>query len=348
MNRTQPLRPRSHRRRVRPAAVAALAALAVALTAALSFVTLQLPRWLTGVADRWVSIPDLHPAIDPGAVDEFVASHRTVGFASLALVLALIAAGMVARRRSASATGAVLLFLPTFGHFAGYMFFLAGLGVLRVLWLPMWSSRLMALGDVAYVPYMATVWPLWLLGIDARRAVAIGAIVLGLLVFAVSVSSWLVERAAGAELATSWVYRHSRHPQYLGWILWSWGVMLLAAQAPIPYAGENPGAALPWVMSTLAIVCVAWAEEGSMERAHPDAYPAYRRRTPFILPIPRTLGRALAMPFRLVAVRDRPQRTWDPVIAFCIYLILVAAASLPFALLGWPAPGWWAWPGVHP
>ncbi|NIO37088.1 hypothetical protein GTO27_05230, partial [Candidatus Bathyarchaeota archaeon] len=37
-----------------------------------------------------------------------------------------------------------------------------------------------------------------------------------------------------------WIYKYSRHPQYLGFILWSYGVMLLTALAPVPRGGYQP------------------------------------------------------------------------------------------------------------
>ncbi|NIN65135.1 MAG: hypothetical protein GTO63_10635, partial [Anaerolineae bacterium] len=72
-------------------------------------------------------------------------------------------------------------FLPTFGYFAAYVFFLAGLGMLRALWLPFWGP-LLKLGDISLIPYAILVYPPALMGIDIRRALAYPSIALGLLI----------------------------------------------------------------------------------------------------------------------------------------------------------------------
>lgn len=324
-----------------------LGLLAVGFTVALTFATIELPRWLTNLADRWIDIPDYHPFLEPEAVEEFVESARPIGYACLAVVALLIVAGFVLRRRTASTLGAVLLFLPSFGSFAASMFFLAGLGVLRALWLPAWEQWI-HLGDVAYVPYIALVWPLWELGVDARAAAAYGAIALGLLVFTVATAAWFLARSRGVAIADFGVYRYSRHPQYLGWILWSYGVMLLAAQAPVPMGGSNPGASLPWVISTVVIVCVALAEEAEMRGERGVEYDTYRATTPFLLPIPRSLRRIFRAPLRLAGGRRYPEGSRQLFAAFVIYLILAMLLSLPFVLADWPPGlGWSDWPSTR-
>ena len=89
---------------------------------------------------------------------------RAIGYACLAVVGLLIVVGFVVEERGILSSGASS-FLPTFGHFASYMFFLAGLGVLRVLWLPVWESSfdLLRLGDIVYLPYVIGLYPLELL-----------------------------------------------------------------------------------------------------------------------------------------------------------------------------------------
>lgn len=322
-----------------------LAALAIVFTVALTFATISLPSWLGRVAQDWIAIPDYNPAIEPAAIEAFLDTNlvRPIGYGCLAAIIVLILVGLLTQRLRLSTFGAVALFVPTFGYFAASMFFLAGIGVLRAVWLPAWSDWL-SLGDVAYVPYMAIVWPLWELGVDARAWVAAVAIGLGLLVFVSATLVWLMARTAGRDVATSWLYRHSRHPQYLGWILWSWGFMLLAGQQPIPFGGENPGAALPWVISTVVIVAVAWSEEGAMLRSRGEGYAAYRRRTPFLVPVPRPVGRLLAAPRRWI-IRTDPPLTGRQILAGAgLYLVLAIASSLPFMLLGWPPNDWWGWP----
>jgi protein-S-isoprenylcysteine O-methyltransferase Ste14 len=328
----------------------ALVVLAAAFTVALTFASLELPHRLAGLARDWLAIPDLHPAIEPAAIDAFIADHnlQVVAWACLAAIAVLVVAGIALGHHGAAAAGAVALFLPTFGSFASAMFFLVGLGALRVLWLPAWGTGIMALGDVAFVPYVALTLPPWLAGFDARLAIGGAAIALGLLIFTLAVASWLMARAEGRGVVEGWLYRHSRHPQYLGWIVWSWGMMVVASIEPVPMAGENPGGALGWTLSTLVIVAVAWAEERRMAERHPGTYPAYRGRTPFLFPVPRVVAVVVSAPLQLAIGRDHPERLREIAIGVAVYAAIVALLSLPFAVLDWPPMDWWGWPGFAP
>jgi hypothetical protein len=107
----------------------------------------------------------------------------------------------------------------------------------------------------------------------------------------------------------------------------------------------NPGASLPWVVSSLIIVCIALSEEIHMRRQQGEEYEDYSEGAPFLVPLPGFLSRVISAPFRLVRGKQRPETGWDLVWTFAIYLSLICLLSLPFVLLNWPAGGVWAtWP----
>jgi protein-S-isoprenylcysteine O-methyltransferase Ste14 len=225
------------------------------------------------------------------------------------------------------------------------MSFLAGLQVLTALWLPFWGN-LVKLGDIAYLPYMILVYPFSLVGVDVRRFLVGTFASVGLLIFVLGVLAWFYARFQKRGTADFWIYRFTRHPQYLGWIILSYGLMLrVSLRHDTLLQQTNPGASLPWVLSTLIIVCIALSEEIRMRRLHGREYEDYSRQAPFMLPLPGLLTRAISAPFRLVLRKDRPESGWDLVLAFALYLALIALLSLPFALLGWPpGGGWMEWP----
>jgi protein-S-isoprenylcysteine O-methyltransferase Ste14 len=340
----------------------ALVGLAVVFTLALTWVTVELPGWLAALASRWIHVLGYDPLIETNdvqqvgrfgwqgweAANRFIAANHleVLGAASLALVLVLVIAGFALGRRVFVATGAIALFLPVFGSFAGSMFFLAGIGILRVLWLPAWGTALMGLGDVAYLPYMAVVWPLWQAGIDARTVVAYAGIGIGLLIFVAGTGAWLLARVEGRQVATTWIYRHSRHPQYLGWIVWSWGMTVLGALQPMPHGGVNPGAALAWMLSTAFIVGVAWLEESHMRARASEAYEAYRRQTPFLFRVPAGVAGVISAPVRLLAGTDQPSGRLRIAGCVAVYVAIACLLSLPFVVLDWPHDDWWAWPAL--
>jgi len=323
--------------------------LAVVFTVALTFATLQLPV----ILGNWLSnyFPDIHPVMDPEKVAGFMVVARPVGYACLAVIAVLIVAGFVAGKKKLSILGSFAFFLPTFGYFFASMFFLAGLGILRVPFIPFWdpSTNLMNFGDISYLPYMALVYPFWRGGVDIREVLAWIAIGLGLFIFVMGTITWFYGRVQRRKTVDFWIYRYTRHPQYLGFIIWSYGVMLIAAQQPVPMAGSNPGASLPWLLTTLVIICIALAEENRMRKEDSERYLEYAASAPFMFRIPKFISTAITFPMRLLLKKNRPETGKELVATFAVYATLLILLSLPFVLLDWPPGiGWSDWPGYMP
>ncbi|MEJ2187381.1 MAG: HEAT repeat domain-containing protein [Gemmatimonadota bacterium] len=152
----------------------------------------------------------------------------------------------------------------------------------------------------------------------------------GILLFLLGTYAWLTARTRGQGLARGWVYRFSRHPQYLGWILWTYGAYLLIGLARYPKRSGGIGASLPWLISTLVIIAVALVEELNMRKRHGDEYDAYRRSAPFLFPLPGWLTRGVAAPFRLLFGKGRPDRVREVVTVVGLYGLLLMAISAMF------------------
>ena len=224
------------------------------------------------------------------------------------------------------------------------MSFLAGLGILTALWAPFWGD-LVKLGDIAYLPYMILVYPFSLIGMDIRKFLAGFIASLGLLIFILGVLAWFYARFKQKNTADFWIYRFTRHPQYLGWILWSYGLMLrVAHRHDTALQDSNPGASLSWVISTLLIICVALSEEIHMRQEYSQEYAQYSSQAPFMFPLPGFLSRTIGTPFRLILRKDRIETRLDLLWTFVIYLAAIMLLSLPFVILAWPPGGWMNWP----
>ncbi|MGB5932497.1 MAG: DUF1295 domain-containing protein [Anaerolineae bacterium] len=355
-----------------------LVLLAIVFTAALMFVTLEIPRVLNSILADYFDFPDFNPAIEPELIEEFMSSHyvRPIGYACLVVLIILIIVGFVTERTGLSTLGSIAFFLPTFGYFAAYMFFLSGIGMLRALWLPIWdlSKNLLKLGDIVYLPYMIVVYPLALVFaligvdmgsplaylltrnrlayihwgkvfVDIRVPLAYLLIGLGLLIFLLGTIAWFYAKFRRKETVDFWLYRYSRHPQYLGWLVWSYGLMLLASYTPIPLGGENPGASFPWLISSLLVICVGLREEIKMTKEHGKGYGEYRDSTPFMFPLPSFISSVISFPFRVLLKKDRPENGKEIVLAFAVYLVILVLLSVPFVVLDWPPGlGWFEWP----
>jgi protein-S-isoprenylcysteine O-methyltransferase Ste14 len=322
-----------------------LSLVAIVFTVALTFATLELPILL----GKWLSnyFPDIHPVIEPERIAEFMAYARPIGYACLGIIVILIIVGFITGRRGLSILGSFALFLPTFGYFFASMFFLAGLGILKIPFIPFWDPtiNLINLGDISYLPYMAVVYPFWLASLDVRMAIAWVAVGLGLFVFILGTITWFYGRTQKRETVDFWIYRYSRHPQYLGFIIWSYGVMIIAALEPVVRGGENPGASLPWLLTSLIIVCIALAEEINMSKRDKEGYLKYKASAPFLFHIPSSISRLITLPIRVLLKKNQPETGKELIVTFVVYVVILILLSLPFTLLHWPPGlGWSDWP----
>jgi protein-S-isoprenylcysteine O-methyltransferase Ste14 len=260
-----------------PSIVITLLALAIVYGVGTTFFTVELERLVENTLTP-------HIAASPGVsamnreiyagIDRFMASKhvRAIGFTCLGLVVLLAIVGLITEKRGLASLGSIGLVLSIYAYFVLHMSFLAGLQVVTALWGPFWGN-LVHLGDIAYVPYLALVYPFAWIGIDIRHFLAGLIATLGLLIFVLGVLAWFYARFQKTGTADFWIYRFSRHPQYLGWIVWSYGLMLrVSLRGDNALHSTNPGASLPWVISTLIIVCIALSEETRMRRQHGQEY----------------------------------------------------------------------------
>jgi len=273
---------------------------------------------------------------------EAVEGLRPLGYSLFLGLLALIFAGFVARRERLSVLGSIALYLPTFGYFAFAMFFLAGVGVLRILWLPLIdiSPHVLRLGDIVYLPYTAltlVLIPMFLMaGISATEfyiPLSMIIIWLGLLFFVLGASTWLYGRFKGCKIIDFWIYKGSRHPQYLGFLLWSYGILSLATFIGVRRGGYLPEPSLPWLISALIIAGVALHEEIIMTKKHGEKYLRYRDGTWFMVPLPKQVSTLITAPARFLLKKNWPENAKEVVYVVILYGAILVLLSLPLALL---------------
>jgi protein-S-isoprenylcysteine O-methyltransferase Ste14 len=315
--------------------------LAVIFTIALTFASMELPRLLHS------RLQFEHPDGDSHADDlsafkrELFIDHyniRLIGYASFILIILLIAVGFITKKIRLASLGAFALFLPVFAQFAGVMFFLAGLGILNLIWMPMLdiSFDILSLGDIVYIPYRVLMYIGSLFRLDIYELIAYGLIGLGLLVFMLGTLAWLYARFQKKDIADFWLYRISRHPQYLGWIIWSYGLLIYLIRMPYPKRSWGIPSSLPWLLSSMVIVGVALMEELKMRQVTGEEYELYLRQTPFMIPLPRFASKIIAFPMRLIIRKKRPEKRWEVVATIALYtaiLILLSVVSLGFTKL---------------
>jgi len=319
-----------------------LVLLAAVFTIGLTFATVELPHLADDFVQNSVTTPgfDSHADEMSRVKTELFISHfhlRTIGYTCFTLLVLAIVVGFATRRTGLAALGAIGFMLPVFAQFAGVMFFLAGLGLLNVVWLPVLdiSFELARLGLIIRAPFDLLMWLFRQIGIDGYWPIVTFFLGSGLLLFFLGTFAWLVAHARKLDVADFWVYRISRHPQYLGWILWSYGVYLLLLRGMYPRRSWGIDASLPWLISTLCIVGVAMLEELNMRNKHGDAYEAYRASAPFLFPVPKFIEKLFALPTRLFFKKGEPDRKREVAAVISFYGIVLIVASALFYGGGW-------------
>jgi HEAT repeat protein len=310
-----------------------LALLAIIFTIGLTFASVELPRRLDTFLAKNIDSPDVATGLNELSdyKTELYLRYfhlRLIGYICLAVIVVMIIFGFISDRSGWTSAGALFLFLPIFGQFAATMFFLGGLGFLRLLWLPFLdvSFRLFRLGEIINLPYKILVELYSFTGLGRWMKLSYGLTGLGLLIFFLGTLTWFYARTQKKGVADLWVYRLSRHPQYLGWIIWSYGVMFLPSSSNIRLCYELSNS-LPWLLSTMVIIGVAMLEEVKMKSVFSDAYESYRRGTSFLFPLPRFIGRASAFPLRLMFKKPYPERKREIIAILAFYTVLCLGIS---------------------
>ncbi|MFC1724741.1 HEAT repeat domain-containing protein [candidate division KSB1 bacterium] len=319
-----------------------LTILALIFTIGLTFVFVELPA----VIDNFLHQHFNFVSVATGSGDlsvyktELYLEHynlRLIGYICLAVILILIVAGFITNKTGLSSAGAILIFLPAFGHFALTMFFLGGLGMLRLLWMPVLdvSFEIMRLGHIINLPYEILLYIPSKFGLNIGRELPFIIVGTGFLFFVSGTLAWFYNKYQKKGTADFWIYRISRHPQYLGWIILSYGILFLPGSNIKKMYGIS--GSLPWLLSTMIIIGVAMIEELRMKKQHGDEYEAYCRKTPFLLPLPVVVSRIFSAPLRFMFKRDYPGRKREIAAVLTFYTVSLMILSALFGGFTSPA-----------
>jgi len=187
---------------------------------------------------------------------------------------------------------------------------------------------ILKLGDIIYLPLWIATYPLILQDVHVQYATSLLAnliIFAGLLIFCIGALTWFYGKFEKKKVVDFWIYKYSRHPQYLGFILWSYGFIL--AMAFVTSRRDPPVPSFPWLVSMLIVICVALAEEIKMIKQANEQYLEYRRNTPFMLPLPWYLSKLLTVPNRLLLKKPFPESGREVLYTFiinCAILVLLS------------------------
>lgn len=289
-----------------------LVILAIVFTLLFMFLTLEIPLIINNYL--LTIFPDINPVIQPHEVAAFINLIRPIGYIFLFIIFVLIIIGFLIKKKNVTITGSFLLFLPTFGQFVSTMLFLAGIGILQVIWLPLWypNLNLLNLGYIINLPFLLIEFLNFLIfpNYSSFSLIIIYAlIIIGLFIFMYSIIIWFHEKRREKDVFHVSIYKYSRHPQYLGFLIWSYGMHSLAnfLLKPMPFGALWIDYSLPWLLSALIIICMALFEEIKMKQEHLEKYSIYQKKTPFLVPLPKSIKSILIFPLKLVYRKHFPE-----------------------------------------
>jgi protein-S-isoprenylcysteine O-methyltransferase Ste14 len=244
--------------------------------------------------------------------------------------------GFITRRSGLALAGAFTIFLPVFGNFALSMFFLAGLGMLRVGWLPFWdiSFQVLDMGNVVFIPYWVIEWILRQFDIWAQAEIGWVFMGIGAFLFTWGVLVWMQVRFQRKGVASSLIYKISRHPQYLGWIIWSYGLIIYSPLVNQMKKSWGMASSLPWLLMTMIIVGICMLEEMKMRERYGKDYNEYQKQTPFLFPLPWWLKKMISFPMWLLIRKPWPESKREIALVISTYTFILIALSLFWVDLG--------------
>lgn len=261
-------------------------------------------------------------------------SLRLFCYAAFVVTLVFMLLGFIIGKSCPSVAGAIAMYLPTFGYFTATMFPLAGIGCLRVLWLPLLdvSPSLLRLGDIVYAPFDFLINLYERHGYVVIETLSSDLIILGVFIFFLGVLTWIYGKFKKSEIVDFWIYRVSRHPQYLGLLLWSYGLTMLMMfrQQFVMVWWKLPEPSLPWLVYALTLVAVALNEEIKMAKKFGDKYIKYRGSASFMLPFPKIFSKLITFPIKILLKKRFPENRKEIAYTILIYAAVLISLSVFF------------------
>ncbi len=268
-------------------------------------------------------------------------------FVIFLLLLGLIILGIVLKRYNVAFASSTSFILPIISNFTFTMFPFAGLGALAMIWLPFSHVEfiILSLGDIIFSPFFLGITFLsnepfsdfnYLLQEYLMVYIPIGLVFFGIFLFIFSVTTWLVGKFHHKELIVFWVYKYCRHPQYLGYLLASYGMIIYSGRGVIGtgiFGVYLPPPTFFWTLSSLCLIALAIKEENHQLKRNGEKYLDYRKKTPFLIPLPLWLKHIFTIPLQSVLHSDWPTNDNQLGVFVIVYGIVIALLSLPLYFL---------------
>ncbi len=271
---------------------------------------------------------------------ELLEIFKVLGMISLIVLVILIVVGILASRYKISLFGSVLLHLPTFSQFAFKMYFFSGAGILTVLWQPLFelSPELLRLGEIIYAPII-----LGLLINDFMPesldnlvgGIIIGypiiLLVLGVFFFLWGTITWLYGKFNGVEIIDFWIYKYSRHPQYLGIMFITWGQSFFLTLGKFWFPFTPPSTFM--LLFSLLMMGLIFQDEKRLVEKYGNHYIAYQQQTSVLFPLPKQIRSMFAKINQMLIKKENPTRNREILVILAVYGGIAVILSVILVLL---------------
>ena len=242
-----------------------------------------------------------------------VEALKPIGYICFFITLMLILIGVIIKHYNISLLGAYTLYIPLFGQFSLAMTALfAGIGIIRIIWVPIFDIEPEFLNLAAIILFPLSIISI-LVELKIRLLYVVGnlylltmflLVLLGVFIFFFGVVTWFYGKFQKRLLLDFWIYRYSRHPQYLGLILLNYGLLIFPLMLP-HFRASLP--TLPWLIVTLIIIGLAITEENKLLGENNEKITTWRNKTPFMIPIPKVITSLILIPIKVVLKKDWPE-----------------------------------------
>jgi len=283
--------------------------------------------------------------VDFDAVDyTLIEMLKWIGLIMLILLVLLISIGFLIKRFDLSMTGSVFMMLPVLSTFALPMiFYLSGLNAFLLLWLPLLKifPGILTLGDILFAPFIPILvyWgfseedPLFDVLATPYIAISLIVLILGTFILFFSIATLLCGKTTEKNVVDFWIYRYTRHPQYLGFLMVTYGTIIFMCALRWSNQNVTPPPTLFWLLTALSTIGLAIHEENKLIVKNNSDYRNYRERTPFMIPLPKHLINLILMPCRVALEKNWPENDKEILKILLIYGILAIILSIPFYFL---------------
>lgn len=106
--------------------------------------------------------------------------------------------------------------------------------------------------------------------------------IIGFAIFVTAFSQYLLKKG---DVITSGLYSFVRHPQYLGIVVITLGLTVMCRQHRY-HTVSDEALRFAWLIQTVGYILLAVYEEHALLKEHKKEYQQYKRRVPFLFPIP--------------------------------------------------------------